>query len=341
MIKYMRYRFCLAEITGVAIFILLILSACSGETLAIPGNSQQGNKADSISGVNQAVPNNENDNNLTDTPEQSSSPAGSTKSSNENDAETALPTKTQAPLDLNAYPVIPIVSDRAIEIYERGLAMGNDTRKFSKIGDCQNISTYFLAMFEKDSRYYTLGEYDYLQDTIDWYRGSLSRESLAVAGGLNVARVLSPFHADVEQCEPNESSLQCEIRIFNPSIAIVSLEENWGGKTAEDYEGFLRTILDYLISEGVLPILATKADNFEGDQSINLTIIKLAAEFEIPLWNFWLAVQPLPNNGLRDSFYLTYDTPHFDNPDNMKSAWPWRNLTALQTLDAVWKAVSK
>jgi len=141
-------------------------------------------------------------------------------------------------------------------------------------------------------------------------------------------------------CEPNESSLQCEDRIFNPSIAIVSLEENWGGKTADDYEGFLRTILDYLINEGVLPILATKADNFEGDHSINLTIIKLATEYEVPLWNFWLAVQPLPNHGLRDSFYLTYDTPHFDNPENMSAAWPWRNLTALQAIDAVWNAVS-
>jgi hypothetical protein len=154
--------------------------------------------------------------------------------------------------------------------------------------------------------------------------------------------VLSPFHAaNKQQCEPNENSLQCEIRVFNPSIAIVSLEENWGGKTAEDYEGFLRTILDHLISEGVLPILATKADNSEGDNSINLTIIKLAAEYELPLWNFWLAVQPLPNHGLRDAFYLTWATPHFDNPENMRAAWPWRNLTALQVLDAVRIAVSQ
>lgn len=276
------------------------------------------------------------------TPTEQPSPASpSMPPTTEQIAEMPAATKTPGPMDLNAYPVVPVVSARAIEIYNRGIAMGNDPNKFSKVGDCQNISIFFLAMFEKDSRFYALGdEYQYLQETIDWYRGSLSRESLAVGGGLNVARVLSPFHADVEKCEPNESSLQCEIRVFNPSIAIVSLEENWGGKTAEAYEGFLRTIIDYLISEGVLPILATKGDNFEGDHSINFTIIKLANEYELPLWNFWLAIQPLPNQGLRSEFYLTYDTPHFDNPENMEAAWPWRNLTALQTLDAVRKAVS-
>ena len=92
----------------------------------------------------------------------------------------------------------------------------------------------------------------------------------------------------------------------------------------------------------MLPILATKADNLEGDNSINQTIVRLAGEYEIPLWNFWLAVQPLPNHGLqKDGFHLTLAGPYLDDVTHMKAAWPWRNLTALQALNAVRVAVSQ
>ena len=243
---------------------------------------------------------------------------------------------TPAPANWQDYPVVPGLSAKAVEIYQRGLLLGNNPHRFSKIGDCQNITTYFLSAFE-DPDLYTLGaDYADLQATIDWYFGSFSRESLAVAGGLNVARVLSPFHANRELCDPNESPLACEVRVHNPSVALVSFEENWSQRSPEEYEKHLRTIVESLIAEGVLPILATKADNLEGDHSINATIAKVAAEYEIPLWNFWLAVQPLPGHGLHaDGFHLTVAGSHFDDPLRMKKAWPWRNLTALQALDAV------
>lgn len=267
-----------------------------------------------------------------------------TATSNNADRQDKAPAHTPTPLPDSwmDYPVIPNVSARALEIYQTGIEMGNEPHSFSKIGDCQNITTYFLAPFE-DPELHSLGEeYSYLQDTIDYFPGSYSRESLAVDGGLNVARVLSPFHSDPEICDPNEHPLACEVRVNNPSIAIVSLEENWESRTPEEYEGYLRKVIEYLISEGVLPILATKADNLEGDNSINETIVKLAAEYEIPVWNFWLAVQPLPHHGLQgDGFHLTMAGPYFDKEDNMEAAWPWRNLTALQTLEAVRLVVSE
>ena len=251
-------------------------------------------------------------------------------------------TPTQEPPVTNwqDYPVVPELSDRAIEILKQGLRMGNDPHSFSKIGDCQNITTYFLSAFE-DPDLYSLGGYADLQATIDWYFGSFSRESLAVAGGLNVARVLSPFHANRKLCDPNENPLNCEVRVNNPSVALVSLEENWSQRTPEEYEKHLRTIVETLIAEGVLPILATKADNLEGDHSINKAIARVAADYEIPLWNFWLAVQPLPGHGLQaDGFHLTLAGSYFDDPVRMKTAWAWRNLTALQALDVVRQVVS-
>ncbi len=87
-----------------------------------------------------------------------------------------------------------------------------------------------------------------------------------------------------------------------------------------------------------MPIIATKADNLEGNHAINATIAQIAYEYDIPLWNFWAALQPLPDRGLwSDGFHLTFARNFFDDPVRMKNAWPWRNLTALQTLDVVRK----
>src|SRR5688500_2183555 len=247
--------------------------------------------------------------------------------------------------DLDAWkqmPVVPTsVSDRAIEIYELGLTLGNDPTHISIIGDCQNVSTYFLSAFDHPDDYSLGSKYDYLQPTIDYYQGSYSRTSLAVKGGFNAAAVISPLRSDPKSCNPNESPLDCELRVWKPSIVIVSMETWWSEKPAEEYDKYMRRVLDRIIETGAVPIIATKADNLEGDHSINATIAQIAYEYDIPLWNFWLAVQPLADHGLTgDGFHLTFARNFFDDRARMKSAWPWRNLTALQTLDAVHKGLT-
>jgi hypothetical protein len=239
-------------------------------------------------------------------------------------------------------PVVPTsISDRARAIYEYGITLGNDPTHFSIIGDCQNVSSYFLSAFDKPGEY-SLGQYSYLKPTIDYYQGSFSRKSLAVKGGFNAAAVISPLRADPKSCNPGESPLDCELRIWKPSIVIVSMETWWSEKPAEEYDKYMRRVLDRIIEAGALPIIATKADNLEGNNAINATVAQIAHDYEIPMWNFWAAVQPLPHHGLSgDGFHLTFSRSFFDDPQRMKSAWPWRNLTALQTLDAVHKALSE
>ncbi|HVF26575.1 MAG TPA: hypothetical protein VNA23_11830 [Anaerolineales bacterium] len=259
-----------------------------------------------------------------------------------------IPTPTSTPkppLAEDAWkkmPVIPTsVSDRTIEIYELGLTLGNDPTHFSIIGDCQNVSTYFLSAFDNPDDFSLGSEYAYLQPTIEYFQGSYSRTSLAVKGGFNAAAVISPLRSDPKSCNPNESPLDCELRVWNPSIVIVSMETWWSEKPAEEYDKYMRRVLDRIIETGAVPIIATKADNLEGDHSINATIAQIAYEYDIPLWNFWLAVQPLADHGLTgDGFHLTFARNFFDDRARMKSAWPWRNLTALQTLDAVRKGLT-
>jgi hypothetical protein len=253
-------------------------------------------------------------------------------------------TPTQIPPDYwKSLPIIPTVSENTREIYNHGVELGRDPHAFSKIGDCQSITTYFLKYFDVPGSY-NLGYFNNLQETINWFSGSFSRESMSAKGGYNAAAVLSPLRADPKLCHPNENPIACEFRLHNPSIAIISLEE-WWSDHPENYESYMRQIIEYSIQNGVVPILATKADNLEGNHIINQTIARLSIEYDIPLWNFWLAVQPLPNHGLIaldesgkvDMFHLTRREGYyfFNNRIARKSGWAIRNLTALQVLDAV------
>ncbi|MFN8448657.1 MAG: hypothetical protein U0521_08725 [Anaerolineae bacterium] len=85
-----------------------------------------------------------------------------------------------------------------------------------------------------------------------------------------------------------------------------------------------------------MPILGTKADDLEGDNGINQAIVRVANHYEVPLWNFWLAVQQLPGHGLsEDGFHLTFARDFYDDPVRLESGWLVRNLTALEALDGV------
>ncbi len=235
------------------------------------------------------------------------------------------------PAKWQEWPVVPQISGRALEIYQRGLALGNDPHAFSKIGDCQSVPASFFGIYETD-RYSFAPEYQYLQETVDFYQGSFAREGESVRGGFNASSVLLPFWANAEVCEPGESPMACENRIHNPSVVIISLEVWFEGRTPDVYEKYLRQIIEYNLEQGTLPILATKADNVEGDHSINRTIAQLAYEYDLPLWNYWRAVQPLPNHGLDPTdptgFHLNVD------------GWNMRSFSALQVLDAVRRATS-
>lgn len=247
-----------------------------------------------------------------------------------------------APEDWQSWPVIPQISARALEIYTAGIAKGNNPKAFSRVGDCQNVTDFFLGPFDHP-KHYDLGPYPDLQTVITYYAGSFERVSAAVKGGFNVASVLNPINSDPKRCENNETPIACEFRLNKPSVAIISMETWWSHKPTENYEKYLRQIVDFTIAQGVVPILATKADNLEGDNSINLRIARVASDYDIPLWNFWQAVQPLPTHGLwSDGFHLTNAPDHqffFSDPLGNQTGIAVRNLTALQALDAFWKAV--
>lgn len=246
-------------------------------------------------------------------------------------------------------PVMPsVISERAREIYQRGLLMGNDPQAFSKVGDCHSVNPYFLADFDKGPGSYNLGEYADLQITIDYFHGSFGRPSLAAKQGLSTAGVLASLWSDWKQCSSNETPLDCEFRQHRPSFAIISLGTNEAYDVKLDkapFEGRLRRIIEHSIDQGVVPILSTKADNDEGDHYINFVTARLALEYELPLWNFWKAMQALPQQGMRSADHLTFaptkSFADFSKPEYLEYGMQVRNLTALQMLDMIRREITR
>jgi hypothetical protein len=225
-------------------------------------------------------------------------------------------------------------------VYQRGQVNGKDPRAFSKVGDGEISAEWFFTMFDDGERYYDLGPFPDLTSAIEYFHGSFRRIGIAARRGFNTNRILDSAWSDGNLCQPNESPLACELRLQRPAFAIVSLGTNqvW---EPEQFESGMRQILDLLIAENVVPILSTKGDNLEGDHRINRAVACLSQDYEAPLWNFWAAIQPLPNHGLQpDLEHLTYGITDFDDERAMQTAWTIRNLTALQALDAVWRAVT-
>jgi hypothetical protein len=259
-----------------------------------------------------------------------------------------IPFNTEVPLTPHStscdhwqsLPVLPVISETAREIYERGQAGGNNPHAFSKIGDGEISAAWFFTAFDLGEDYYDLGPYQYLLPAIKHFDGSFARIGMAARRGFNTNLILDASISDPALCESGESSLSCELRLHRPSFAILSLGTNQAWRR-DEFETGMRQILDILLSENIVPVLSTKGDNLEGDHSINRTSACLAQEYDVPLWNFWSAIQPLPNHGLQaDLEHLTYGIDDFDDDNAMHSAWTVRNLTGLQALDTVWRGVT-
>lgn len=243
---------------------------------------------------------------------------------------TATPDTRPLPRNWSSWPVIPTVSARAVEIYRQGQQMGVTPNTFSVVGDCQSEPEVFMGIYGTDRN--PIGEnYPELLETIALFYDSFNHDSVAVRDGLSAPSALDPFWADTARCNATESPLACELRLYKPMIVFINLGTNWRADASADaYEAYLRQIVEQIIASGAVPILANKSDNVEGDHSLNLATAKVAYDYDIPLMNFWLIADSLPNHGLDPERNYIYLTPE---------AWDVRNFTALRTLDFVWRAL--
>jgi hypothetical protein len=217
-------------------------------------------------------------------------------------------------------------------IFLIGQEMGRNPHAFSKLGDSVTLTDHYLTRFDGSS--YDLGPYAYLQPAIDHFSGSFARFGVATKVGLHAWSIFDPLWADKTFCQPEENIAACEIRLHNPAVLLIKIGSN-DSAAGSYFEQNLRMLLDYSIGSGVIPILATKADRFEGPDDRNNRIIRnLAQEYAIPLWDYDHVANTLPRRGLSgDDVHMTMaDADDYTKPETFQRGYPVSDLTALLTL---------
>lgn len=255
-----------------------------------------------------------------------------------------------------SYPHISGVTDHAREIFLRGQALGNRPNVFSKIGDSITESAVFLNPIGNKA-YFLYDQYAYLQPVIDYFSTEAARDrlnsfnnpSLAAKTNWRARAVFSPASANVEQCNPDEPPLMCEYRLVRPAVALIMLGTNDVPYTPlDEYEADMRRVIEYSIERGVIPVLST-IPHLEREglsiraEQLNEIILRLAHEYAIPWWDFYGALDALPDQGVgEDGIHPTWapvgHSADFTSP-YLDYGMTIRNLMALQVLDVIWREV--
>jgi hypothetical protein len=254
----------------------------------------------------------------------------------------AKPIATAAPLPVTTgldpdewmtWPEIPIVTEHVREIYALGRLLGNDPRAFSVFGDCQSEPDVFLGPYFTDPAQFSSLPAE-LKQTADYFRDSLNRKSPTSKNGTTSgALIWNEWHENKFDCRPDESPMNCELRLHKPSFVLIMVgTHSEGGRNML----YLRKVLDTLLANGVVPILSTKADNREGDHQVNLEMAQLAAEYNVPLWNFWPVTDDLPNRGL----YTKEIDRYLGKIYLSDEALARHRLSALKVFDTLRRAVA-
>lgn len=303
----------------ISLLVCLLVTACTGESTPAPTATFVPAKT-----ATKIIPT------LTPSPASTPSPVPAT----------SQPTLTSTPppprLDPNnwkSWPVIPETIDPSLrKIYERGLTLGNDPRAFSIFGDCQTQPDEFFGVFETDPTSLQNLPPE-LRETVAYFTGSFSREASTSQDGTTPGSLLwAQWHRGEYGCTFAETPVECELRTNRPSFVIIQVGTHFESRNTE----YLRKIIKQLLDAGVVPILATKADNREKDERINRDMALLASEYDLPLWNFWAAVSDLPNRGL----YTRSDRPLQGDIYLTDEAALIHRMTGLEALNAVWRAVT-
>jgi hypothetical protein len=232
-----------------------------------------------------------------------------------------------------------------------GRGRGNHADVFTTVGDSNTTNGDFLRPIGLSNNDCELGDYEYLQETIDFFStpptednaNSFTRDSIAADRGFSTYSALDPFWAEAV-CEANESPIACEYRVVQPSVSLIMLGQidiNYAGTDVESYRANMEEIVTTTMEHGVIPVLSTivflpERDVYDLSLQFNMVILDLAETYQIPLINLWGAVQSLPNVGIGpDRSHLRAQVGRFCSFDGAERelGGTLRNLLNLQALD--------
>ncbi|MCC6803696.1 MAG: SH3 domain-containing protein [Anaerolineae bacterium] len=250
--------------------------------------------------------------------------------------------------DLYLVPVIPTISDAMREVYRRGRdELRNYSHVVTKVGDSITADDLYLAPLSRNNN--VLGPYDYLGDAMLYFGASTTVPSVAAQVGMTTYTLFDAGWAPDDLCEPRETPLDCEYRRKRPSASFIMFGPNDLLRMDDQhFDEQMRKVVQTTLDHGIIPVLST----FSYDpgmglwlQSVNFNrrLVGIAADYQVPIINLWLAARPLPEYGLEIdhihmkhwgaySLNLTRGSPAF-------SGAALRNLLTLRMLDEIRRTV--
>ncbi len=244
--------------------------------------------------------------------------------------------------------VVSGITAHAREIFLKGKQFGNRPNVLSKVGDSITSTPMFLNPF--DSGHFDLGDYsNQLSPVVSFFAGSFARGSLAAGNGWGADRIIQAGYSDPGFCG-SDTPLVCEYKHNKPAVALIMIGTNdAGGVDPVVYTANLRQIVQTSIDMGVIPVLTTLPakhldtwNNERIDQWNNI-IRTMARQYDVPLLDYWYALQKLPNQGISADGVHPSEPPQqatgYFTPSNLNYGYTVRNLSALLMLDALWHQV--
>ncbi len=224
----------------------------------------------------------------------------------------------QQPSIIEQIPILPDFSSPQVQaqlraIYDNGISQGRRAAVFAVIGDDMALQNGYLDPFADTNLDSSASG---LQGIIDWYniidlgngQTSFNRASVAAGNGWRVRDLLDPAQSNGGVCNGGETPLDCELRIMQPSVVIVSIGINDVNNGNPDrFPNELEQVLQTLLNNGVIPIVTTvqpNPANAANVVSLNERLVAAVQNVEaannttIPVYNLWRAYGQLPGTGL-------------------------------------------
>lgn len=217
---------------------------------------------------------------------------------------------------------------------------------FAKVGDSITAAPDFMRCF--DGTTVNLGASQHLASTIAYFRTGnaagatpFGRNSVAAVGGTMASNVLAG----------SPSALEREVTAIDPRVALVMFGTNEVrfGRSAQEMAENLWTVIDQLITRGIVPVMSTippMNGNPEADGHIplfNRFIRAIAQGRGVPLVDFYRDMAMLPNRGLSaDGIHpSTYSAGACQlTSAGLAYGYNLRNLVEVEALDRVRAALT-
>jgi uncharacterized protein YraI len=240
-------------------------------------------------------------------------------------------------------------TQRIVSTFWLGKQYDNRPNVFMKVGDSVTDSQPFLLAYGQGGGY-NLGNYGYLQDTINHFAGvsprdgvanSFTNRSFSAITGATSSSMLDGLWSDPNSCG-SESPLMCEINLTRPSVGFVLFgTQDMRVIPPHEFRIHMSQIVEAMIFNGVIPVISTfhNTQSYYGDEALvyNNIIVDISDQYEVPLINLWKATQPLPNNGVNvnDPVHLSQGADNYYNFNGEETQYGVnvRNLLSLQALD--------